>query len=164
MVTVGILSVSTLLCSCVSEECIGNRNSLPLAGFYSSTLTPEVIRVDSIKVYGVGAPGDSVLHSSPSAISELYLPFRLEGGSTTYVIKYMQKEFETLGLEDRITFRYETEPRFVSAACGAMYDFRIMGIDYTTNLIDSVTCPYGVIDNNNVENLRIYFRTQSSEE
>ena len=146
--------------SCASEDCIGNRSSLPLAGFYSSQTVPQAIQVDSINIIGVGAPGDSILLSSLSSHEEVYLPFRLDGGETSYIIRYMRKDLLALGVQDEITFDYTSEPRFLSPTCGAMYDFKIRSIQNTRMLIDSLTCPAGIIDNQPVQNIRIYFRTQ----
>lgn len=143
---------------CASEECDGNRSALPLAGFYSSGSDPGQISIDSINIYGIGAPGDSILLSSLGSQSEIYLPFRIAGGKTSYVIRYMQSEMRKYDLQDTITFTYTPLPKFVSSACGAMYDFEISRIDHTTLLIDSVVSNSKIIDNTPGENLRIYFR------
>lgn len=147
-----------LLAACSSDECLENKNSLPLAGFYSSEAVPQAISIDSISIYGVGAPGDSILHDSVRGLSETYLPFRIDQDSTVFVIRYLQEPFGSYGIEDTITFRYDILPDFVSAACGAVYDYRMRQISTTHFLIDSVTCPDGTITNLNAQNLRIYFR------
>ena len=59
------LTLSTIiaiaaLSSCGSSECFDNQSTLPLAGFYSMQ-TRTAITVDSLTVYGIGAPGDSIL-------------------------------------------------------------------------------------------------------
>lgn len=143
--------------ACSTDECMDNQNSLPLAGFYSSSEKPQQLRVDSVTIYGVGAPGDSVLVDC-GYVSQLYLPFRIDQEETTYVFRYDNKAAAELGLEDRITFRYSIEPRFVSEACGAVYDYKIRQIESTHVFIDTVTCPNGIIDNKAVENLKIFFK------
>lgn len=158
-----ILFLSLLLSTwgCSSDECLQNRNALPLAGFYASSAEDageKKISVDSLEVFGIGAPGDSILYPGPKAISELYLPFRLDRDTTRYVFRYLHKEFARLNLTDTVTFIYSRRPRFVSAACGVSYVFGMDSIRCSTNLIDSVTCPSGEITNMDVENLHIYFR------
>lgn len=148
---------------CASDECLGNKNSLPLAGFYSSAPVPEAVTIDSLTIYGVGAPGDSLLHDSVRSLSETYLPFRIDADSTVYVIKYLQKPLGYYGVADTITFRYDIDPVFVSVACGAMYDYHIRSISHTSYIIDSVTCPTGEITNLNSENIKIYFRVSQEE-
>ncbi len=149
--------------ACSSEECLDNKNSLPLAGFYSSAENPQKISIDSISIYGIGAPGDSVLHDSVRNLGESYLPFRIDQGETKYVIKYLSGLLGRFGIADTITFRYEIQPWFVSSACGAVYYYDIDTIVTTHNVIDSVICPEGRITNVSSENLRIYFRVATEE-
>lgn len=160
-----ILAVG-LLCigSCTTNDCSDNQNSLPLAGFYSSQVVPQAIAIDSISVFGLRAPGDSLLLDSALKVQEVYLPFRIDERTTTYVIDYHQKAISDYRLNDTVTFRYSPEPYFVSIGCGAIYRYVMEGIDYTTHIIDSVTCPEGVITNAPIQNLRIYFRVEESEE
>ena len=145
---------------CSNSECFDNQNSLPLAGFYSSSETPQAISIDSITIIGVGAPGDSILEDAARNISQVYLPFRIDQESTTYEIKYLAGMPGLLNISDYITFNYEIVPMFVSTACGAVYYYRMTSIETTHNFIDSVTCPGGEITNANIENLRIYFRVE----
>lgn len=158
-----LVAVLSLSAACSSDECLGNKNALPLAGFYSSTPDPQVISLDSLSVYGIGAPGDSVLHDSVRSLAETYLPFRIDTDSTKYVIKYLQQPLGRLGVADTILFRYDIVPMFVSVACGAMYEYRNVKVTYTTNILDSVTCPSGDITNEAAENIKIYFRVSNEE-
>lgn len=144
--------------SCSTDECFENKNSLPLAGFYSSEPKPQKLQLDRISVIGIGAPGDSVLHDAVSGLSETYLPFRIDSNQTIYEIRYLTGVLGQNHVADFITFNYEIIPWFVSSACGVVYDYKITSIETTHNVIDSVTCPSGTIDNKNIENLKIYFR------
>lgn len=156
----GALVMGTLIAAagCSNDECFENKNSLPLAGFYSSDSVPKAVALDSISIFGIGAPGDSILHDSVARLNESYLPFRIDTGQTSYVIRYLAGIPGKLHLADTISFFYEIKPWFVSSACGAIYDYEISSIRTTHHIIDSVTCPMGVIDNKNAENIRIYFR------
>ena len=149
---------------CSTNECYDNQNSLPLAGFYSSTELPLPISLDSISVLGIGAPGDSILQDSVRSLSQVYLPFRIDQNSTTYEIRYLAGLPGEYHLSDRITFNYDILPMFVSTACGAVYYYKITSIEHTNVFIDSVTCPTGEITNANLENLKIYFRVNIEEE
>lgn len=153
-----------LFAACNSSECLDNKNSLPLAGFYSSEPTPQAISLDSISIFGIGAPGDSILHDSVRSLSKTYLPFRIDQGQTIYQINYLAGDLGKFRISDRITFNYDIQPWFVSSACGAIYRYRITSIETTHNLIDSVVCPLGTIGNADIENLRIYFRVKVQEE
>lgn len=153
-----LLMAFLILASCSTSECFENKNSLPLAGFYSSGTNPQAIALDSISIYGIGAPGDSILEDSVRGLSQSYLPFRIDEGQTTYVIKYLAGILGLLRIADTITFNYEIVPWFESAGCGVIYDYKMTSIETTHYIIDSVTCPTGEITNKNVQNLHIYFR------
>lgn len=150
--------------SCVTDECYQNKNSLPLAGFYSSEETPRAVSLPWVSIYGLGAPGDSVLQDSVRQLSKCYLPFRIDQQSTSYEIRYLGDDTGELNVSDVITFDYEIIPWFVSSACGAIYKYEIKDIRTTHVFIDSVTCPNGVIDNMSGENIRIYFRIATGED
>lgn len=156
MVSMIIMSLS----GCNTSECYDNQNSLPLAGFYSSEETPQSITLGKLNIFGLGAPGDSILQDSVSGLSKVYLPFRIDQESTTYVIQYVQEDILMYNLADTITFQYEIIPWFVSTACGAVYYYKMRDIETTHNIIDSVTCPLGEITNADMENLKIYFRVE----
>lgn len=149
---------------CSTTECFDNQNSLPLAGFYSSQKVPIPITLDSLSILGVNCPGDSILQDSVRTLSQVYLPFRIDQPSTSYEIRYLGGTAGLYRITDEITFDYEIIPMFTSVACGAVYYYKITNIDYTTNFIDSVTCPGGVITNANIENIRIYFRVNPEDE
>lgn len=146
--------------SCATDECYDNRNALPYAGFYGvmdGKMT--TISVDSMRVYGIGAPGDSVLSEGNRSIATLYLPFRIDSDTTSYVFKLVNKALEPYDVCDTLTFIYSREARFVSSACGASYVYTIKDIRNTGLLIDSVTVTDGRITNADSENIQIYFNT-----
>lgn len=146
--------VALSLASCNTNECYDNRNTMPLAGFYSSGTPARSVSVDSLKVYAMGVPGDSVLlKPSTSSINELYLPFNTGADRTAYVFTNARTS-----VSDTVTFSYSARPWFASEACGVVYRFEMNGISWSGVLIDSVTCPGEVITNRPVENLKIYFK------
>lgn len=163
------ISGSVMSGGCASEECLDNKNSLPLAGFYASgsddkSGNPRAISLDSVSIYGIGAPGDSILQDSVRALSQTYLPFQIEGGETRYVIRYLQASLSRLALADTIVFRYEAVPFFTGAQCGAIYEYRDIRISTTHTFIDSVVCPAGQITNAATENIKIYFRVATDDQ
>lgn len=163
-----IISISAVvLCiaaACSNSECFDNKNSLPLAGFYSSDSVPKKLTLQNISIFGLGAPGDSILQDNVSGLNQSYLPFRIDQPSSTYVIKYLSGLLGEYGIADTITFNYEIIPWFVSSACGVVYNYKMTDIVTTHNIIDSVTCPVGTITNADMENIHIYFRVNESDE
>lgn len=163
-----LLLISALLItviSCSTDECYDNRNALPYAGFYGildGKMTS--ISVDSMRVYGIGAPGDSILSEGNRSTANLYLPFRIDSDTTSYVFKLVNKALEPYDVCDTVTFIYTREARFVSSACGASYIYTIRDIRNTGLLIDSITVTDGRITNADSENIQIYFNTGEAAE
>lgn len=155
--------VNLLIIGCNSYECSDNKNSLPLAGFYSSQPIPESISIDSISVWGIDSPNNSLLLDNESNIHSLYMPFKIDISQTSFVFHYNQKALRDDRYNDTIEFNYNITPYFVSAACGVIYKYELTQINHTKHVIDSVVCPYDIIDNKAIENIRIYFRTSSAE-
>lgn len=150
-----------MLYSCATDECEENKNTLPLAAFYASGQAAQEVSIDSISVYGIGAPGDSILLDSASDVSQVYMPFNPDEDITRYVIRYEAGSLKKNGISptDTITFRYTKKPWFQSYACGVIYIYDIDRIASTHTFIDSVTVPKRQIDNENVANIHIFFRT-----
>lgn len=159
-----LIGILVALACCTDNECYDNKSSLPYAAFYSSGNEPKAIALDSISILGVGAPGDSILHDSVNGLSRTYLPFRIDSGRTTYVIKYLNGEAGRLRLCDTITFGYEIVPWFVSEACGAIFEYDSLSVATTHVFIDSVVPLKRKIDNSEGVNIHIYFRTGGGEE
>lgn len=143
--------------SCNTAGCYDNQSSIPLAGFYDDSAHNE-ITVDSISVGGVDAPGDSLLLNN-SAASSVYLPFRANRASTSFFIHYNQEAISDARLNDTLTFTYDSSPYFASEECGAMFRYTIKDCIYTTHLIESVEITDPLITNQDIERIRIYFRT-----
>lgn len=159
---VAVAAICALMQACNTSGCLENRNSLPLAGFYSSDSLPKAITLDSVQVAGLGAPGDSVLLEAGTAVSTLYLPMRATKPTTTWVLSYKWAYLDNPRLNDTIELEYTSTPRFASEECGVVYDYRITRYAYTTHLIDSVRVTDSLINNLDKERIHIYFRTDEN--
>lgn len=157
-------AMGTAATGCSTSGCTDNRSSLPLAGFYAID-TGSTIALDSIDVGGIGAPADSLLLAAGETGSEVYLPFRSESTSSSFFIAYRYKALDFPELVDTIIFGYNATPYFASEECGAMIRYRITSVEYTRHLLDSVAIipADSVINNANIENMRLYFKTSSAE-
>lgn len=152
-----------LLGSCGSDGCVENRNSIPRAQFYSYDAQEAALSVDSISVFGIGQPGDSMLLDSAVAVSQVYLPLRFTQDSTQYVIRYLQQSLSSPRYNDTLTFVYRAYPYFASIDCGAMYNFNIDTCRYTRNVLDSVSVIVREITNVDVESVRLFYTVQTNE-
>lgn len=161
-----IAIVITLILPCIvacnDSGCLDNRSSIPYVGFYSYQ-TGQQITVDSVEIGGVGAPNDSLLMTARDRFANLYLPFRFEHDNTSFYIRYVSKELNYPWLVDTLSFRYTSIPMFVSESCGAMYQYMVTSMSYTTHLIDSVALTDSLITNVDTERIKIFFRTSAPE-
>lgn len=154
----------SLLSGCNTTGCTDNRSSLPLAGFYSLE-SDEAIIIDSISIGGVGAPNDSLLLDCERA-GAVYLPLRQTAVTASFFIAYKQKALDYPELVDTITFDYDPIKYFASEECGAMLRYRIRRIAHTRHILDSVAIipADSTIVNVDIENLKLYFRTEGEED
>lgn len=151
--------------SCSSDECLGNSNSLPQAGFFSSRENPQALTLQGLRIRALGVPGDSILDSGSSSIQTAYIPFNLDADHTSYEFAYLPPtDPDSHQQADTVTFYYTRQPWFVSSACGAVINFNVERIEHTSLRIDSVTCPGRVITNDPGVNINIYFKVDDNEE
>lgn len=148
-----LISLILLAVSSCEDSCPDNKNTLPLASFFVAGDPEQQVRVDSLEIIGIGVPNDSVWSPATEQKSEIYLPFRIDSDTTGYSFSL---HTEAIDLSSNVRFIYTRTPRFTDAECGVSYIFDIIKIECTGNLIDSVTCPRGFIDNTNYQDLKIY--------
>lgn len=146
---------------CGSDGCVENRNSVPRAQFYSYDAQELPLVVDSISVFGIGQPADSMLLDSAVAVSQVYLPLRISQDSTQYVIRYLQQSLSSPRNNDTLTFVYRSYPYFASIDCGAMFNFSIDTCRYTRHVLDSVAVTVREITNEDVESVRLFYTVQT---
>ena len=159
LIAIIVAAAASLLCQgCNTSGCTDNQNSLPLAGFYSST--GEGVTISDIDISGVGQATDSLLYASGTSLHLVYLPFRSKYNTTSYVFHYTQSGIDSPEYNDTISFAYTSEPYFASEECGAMLTYTITGMTHTRHLIQSVEIVDSLITNTDIERIKIYFRTE----
>lgn len=145
--------------SCNSSGCTEGRSGIPLVEFRSSA-TGEQIWVDSLQIYGIGAPGDSSIVKASTTQSTVYMPLEADKSVTRWCIAYKRENLDYVSLIDTLTFRYSAYPYFVSEDCGVGYRFDISSLTTTYHLIDSVQLIDPLITNVDKTYVAIYFRTE----
>lgn len=155
-----VTAVSAVMSGCNTTGCTDMRSSIPRADFYDYA-TGKAISLDSLKIVGIGAPGDSMIVVPGEKISSVYLPLRTTADLVQWRIVYCYPSvFGDSEVADTLTFDYTPTPWFASEECGAMYRFTIHRFDYTRNLIDSVAVLDSIVTNTDLPTLNIYFRTE----
>lgn len=149
----GAAIAAALAAGCSGEGCLDNRNSLPLAGFYSAE-THEAVSISGLTVGGVGAPNDSLLLSNETA-GQVYMPFRASSSEVTF--SFSAHVADDMTLTDFVTFGYQTITYFDNADCGAMYRYRITSVTHDGALIDSIGIVDSLITNTESQRIKIFF-------
>ena len=149
-----LLLTMALATACSDDSCQDNGSSLPLATCY---VGGSQTSVSGLTIMGVGVPGDSLLADSAS-LSEVYLPLRVNATTTSYAItRWAYRDTALACFHDTITFDYQPIEFFHSVECGAMFNFDIKRVDYTTHAIDSVVMLTSLVTNTRTPSLRIHF-------
>ncbi len=163
-IIIGTLSamLSPLMWGCNSTGCLENRSSIPKAGFYNSE--GHQISLDSVTITGVGVEGGEPINRIGSSISSISLPMRSTMDKTTWEFGYKWKYLADGTLTDTLSFDYNSTPYFASEECGVIYRYHITKMHHTTNLIDSIILVDSLITNIDTEQIKIYFRTQTTDE
>lgn len=151
------------IAGCNTNGCLENRNSVPLAGFYSDA-SMKLITIDSVQITGEGMPESDPLLKAGEKVNQVYLPMRSTHQSTSWVLSYKQKDLDRPELNDTISFDYTSTPFFAGNECGVVYYYDITHMDYTKHLIDSVAIVDSLITNVDIERIQIYFRTGEPEQ
>jgi hypothetical protein len=138
-------------------ECMQNTDIQATAKFYqpkynSNTGKYEISTYSSIiKVFGVG--NDSIL-SDTLLIKEIFLPLDPLKEITEFVFEIRDKTADTL------TLFYNNEEYFLSLECGCLMFQTLKNVKFTTNQIDSILINDNRVNQNKVENIKIYFKAQ----
>lgn len=162
ILTILSLALGGAFTSCNSGGCTELRSSVPRADFFSSSTNSKII-LDSLRISGIGVPGDSALYGPKERISSVYLPMPALTDKVQWRIAYMQKHLQELGFADTLTIAFERTPWFAGEECGAMYKYRITNLETTKNLIDSVILVDSLVVNLDNPTMNIYFRTSSQQ-
>lgn len=147
------------MASCAGDGCTSGTSSVPLVGFYSAS-TQKAIVIDSLTVYGIDAPGDSMLTNCGRNMKQIELPLRLSSKSVQFVFHYDQQAISDERYNDTITLNYDALPYFESDECGVFYVFDITGHHHTSHLIDSMAVTFPHVNNLSIETVKLFFRTQ----
>lgn len=156
---IAVLVAVAIFHSCNTSGCMENRSSLLLAGFYGSN--GKQVSMRDVQVGGVGAPRDSLLLDGSNAAGQVYLPLRSTTTSVQFYTHYLQEDIEDAGNNDTITIDYTSEPYLTSQECGVVYRYHINKLEYTRHLIDSIALVDPVVDNREMQRMKIYFVTRA---
>jgi hypothetical protein len=149
--TIILLVVAALgLPSCQQDELCEDLTENPLrAGFYRSTDDgSQLLAVDSITVYGLNRPNDSIYNNQLNVL-RMELPLDPARDSSAFVLHFPEAT-------DTIWLTYERTTILVSVECGFAMHFQIQEAHYTTNFIETLEISDSQVINTADEHLKIF--------
>ncbi|MBM3420066.1 MAG: hypothetical protein FJY11_02910 [Bacteroidetes bacterium] len=142
-----LVLVVSFIVSCVPESCYQETTSSVKAGFYE-TGTGLELKADSVTLAAQGSSSDTVYNNVKNLKSiKLFLDPATPG--CTWVLTLN-------GVNDTITFFYESFPHLVSKECGYTIYHKLDRCSFTKNIIDTVIIRNTNITVINEENIRIF--------
>ena len=156
-VTLPVWLVICAFVSCNDTGCMENRSSIPYVTIYSDSTVPQPIYIDSLTVYGIGQVGDSMLLDTAMRVSSMFLPLRDNRDTTRFVIRYDQERINPRYKTDTLTLVYRSYVYFASAECGAMFNYIIDSLGYTTYQLQSAKLVRNEITNLSMENIQLFY-------
>jgi hypothetical protein len=146
------------LTNCTSDgECMQNTDIQATAKFHQPLYNSETGEYEIsdyseiIKIFGAG--NDSIL-SDTLLIKEILLPLNPLKETTEFVFEIKDKAADTL------TLFYKNKEYFMSLECGCLVFQTLENVEFTTNQIDSVFISNNEVNQNRVENIKVYFKEQ----
>jgi hypothetical protein len=134
--------------SCSPGSCFEETNSY-LKGFFYLKSTGKAFPPDSLTMYGSGRD-TSLIYNKAKNVKPALLPLNASTTESSLVLKIN-------GVLDTLKVSYSSNIHFISKECGYTYYHIIESINYTTNLIDTVTIIRSNVTTLNEENIRIYY-------
>ena len=143
-----ILSGIVFLTACQTEDetCRESTRVTLQIGFYSAGTT-KALPVDSIMVKALTT--DSLYYNNKKNISKIDVPLDHSTELLQYAIR-LNNQWDT------ITLIYESEPYFVSYACGLIYVHQLDTALTTNNAIQHLQLPVHLINTTNAQHIQIY--------
>jgi hypothetical protein len=143
-----IAALAMAMFSCSPEACLENTESYLNASLYSYS-KKTISAPDSLTIHGYGLDTNFIYNRSRN-ITVARLPLDTEAGISTFVITFNN-------IADTITFRHTSYPHLISRECGYTWYHDTEPPEWTSNAIDSVWFRFGLVTNNEEENIRIFY-------
>ncbi len=146
---IAVLFIICLLAASCREECGFVPRVQAVVNFYSVINgTGLHSPVDSLSVRGLGRE-DSLLYAGANNIRTIFLPINGDAAESGFIIDFDRGT-------DTLWFSYDVVPLFLSPECGFIFNFDLLDIRHTMNVIDSVVIVTREITTFDETNIRIY--------
>lgn len=139
-----------LLPSCQQDELCEDATQNPVGvRFYTrAENTSTAVSIDSLTVYGVGRPTDSI-YANQAQVGALELLLDPSKDSTGFVLVFPQAS-------DTIWLNYQRHSTMISVECGFMEEYTLLSASFTDNLIDTLAINTTQVTNIADEHIQIF--------
>ncbi|WP_300724472.1 DUF6452 family protein [uncultured Bacteroides sp.] len=151
--------------ACEVENC--PPNSMTYAHFTLVDQNGKTFKTsDTLTVIGQTYIQDSLVCDTfinkENGASSLQLPLSYND-ETRFVIAYRSLDHRFVGT-DTILIKHHNKPYFTNLDCGTMMFYTLTDVQYTHHRLDSLVMTNPNIDNNEKENIQIYFTVSTTDE
>lgn len=141
------------LTGCSESDCPLTTTSAARFEFLDSKTHVPVSFNNGVTVDGIVHKGDTLLTDTVFNQAKNYMSLPLSyTKKTTYVMHYSET------LRDTIELTHKNIPFVNSIDCGVMMFYKVEGLRYTTNVLDSIKILNPEINNEEKRNFNIYYR------
>jgi hypothetical protein len=139
-----------LIMSCArNTACDESLNSSVNLQFYRITDgEEETASFDNITAYGLNS--NSLIYDLKDSLSSVFLPLNQLQDNCIFVLSIES-------IVDTLWFDYTRKLDFISENCGYAMRFSITSMEATHHLIDSISIINPVVNNNESENIKVFY-------
>lgn len=145
-----------LVSSCSEEENCAIGRAVMWTTFYIprelASSEWAAAQIDSLTVSILKTGTNDTILNNDKDVQYISLPLQYAVDTTGIVLHFSRT------VRDTIIFKHTNTPYFVSMECGTEMRQAVVEIDYTTNVIDSISVRNKETSRNATDNLRFYFR------
>ncbi len=150
-----------LMCACTNIECpLDNLVSVTI-GMYDAENGKSFLLKDSLTV--LSSPKDTILLNRAQGISSFSVPLRHIGEVDTFLLYFSNI---SQSATDTLFIKKTNHPHFESVDCPATFFHTLHKVEWTSHAlseypltIDSVVLSRSKVDYEDIENVKIYFRS-----
>lgn len=134
-----------IVASCVDGTCYDDTEAFAGAAFFSGSAQKSPT---TLTLSGSGMEGK--IYNNKASVSLALLPLDPKVGGCSFDITIN-------GTPDNITLNYTATPLMVSGDCGYTFEYSLISVASSNNIIDSVVITNTRASISNEENIRIYY-------
>ncbi len=153
-----MLASCLLIQSCGESDCSLSTISYARFDFLDSKTHKTVALTNGAMISGIATVDNTLVVDTLFNRAESYMSVPLSyTNQTIYVIHYSET------LRDTIWLTHKNIPFVGDIECGTMMFYQVENLNYTVNVLDSVTLVNPEINNEEKKNFNIYYRTADDE-